>query len=125
VRDRHRARCPPRRDRPRDPRRAARHLQASGDPMSDPLQLLGDISGPAQAIVDIVNDEVVPVTAIRAAYLWDRDKFDAIPCVTVGLPALRQVKLDEAESQLGAVDWWLDYPCSIYFELGNQPVPVQ
>lgn len=74
-----------------------------------------DFTEAAQALVDICNDDVAGFTA----YLWDRETFDKIPAISVGVPVFRRRELDEAESQLGALDYFFEYPISLYVDLAN------
>lgn len=64
----------------------------------------------AEAIVDLLE-------GIRlAAHLWE-PKDLAPPAGAVGVPTLKRTPPDEAESQLGADDWNLDFTVSLYFDL--------
>lgn len=73
-----------------------------------------DFTEPAQALVGIC-DEVDGF----AAYLWERETFDQIPAIAVGVPEFRRRDLDDAESQLGTLDYFFVFPVSLYVELAN------
>lgn len=73
-----------------------------------------DITGPAKALVEILDG-----AAGFTAYLWERENFDRLPAVAVGVPAFKRHGPDEAESQLGTLDWEIEYPISFYVDLAN------
>lgn len=74
-----------------------------------------DFTEAAQALVDMFND----LEAGFTAYLWERENFDSIPAVAVGIPVFKRRDLDEAESQLMTLDYFFEYPVSFYVELTN------
>jgi hypothetical protein len=52
-------------------------------------------------------------TATCKSYKWNPRAYDQLPVGTVGMPEVRRVGPDEAESQLGSDDWFLDYPVEL------------
>ena len=66
----------------------------------------------AQALVAVVKS-----IGLRE-HLWEPKDLKP-PAGTVGVPAISRTKPDEAESQLGSVDWELDYTVSLYFDLAS------
>lgn len=78
-------------------------------------QAAPDFTAPAQALVDICNESVEGFTA----YLWERTNFDDMPAIAVGIPKLKRVPLDEAEPQLGALEYRLSFPITFNLELAR------
>jgi hypothetical protein len=77
-----------------------------------------DFTEPAEALVEIFgskkNTGAVPGFA---TYLWERETFDSMPAIAVGIPEFRRRELDEAESQLHSLDYFFLYPVSLYVDL--------
>ena len=44
---------------------------------------------------------------------------DALPCAVVGIPRLGRVGVDQPESQLGARDWFVTFPVTLYFDIAD------
>jgi hypothetical protein len=79
-----------------------------------------DFTEPAQALVNIFGaSKETGVVEGFAAVLWERETFDQMPAIAVGIPVFRRRDLDQAESQLGALDYFFDYPVSLYVDLEN------
>lgn len=51
-------------------------------------------------------------------HLWEPKDLRP-PAGAVGVPVIKRTPPDEADSQLGTVDWILDYTVSLYFDLAN------
>jgi hypothetical protein len=79
-----------------------------------------DFTEAAQALVDIFgpkkNEGAVEGFA---AYLWERETFDTLPAIAVGVPEFRRRELDEPESQLHTLDYFFQYPVSLYVDLAK------
>lgn len=44
---------------------------------------------------------------------------DALPCAVVGIPTIGRVGTDQPESQLGARDWFVTLPVTLYFDIAD------
>lgn len=44
---------------------------------------------------------------------------DVIPCAVIGIPAITRVGVDQPESQLGARDWFIEWPVNLYFDIAD------
>lgn len=77
-----------------------------------------DFTEPAEALVEIFGKKKTEgVVKGFAAVLWERETFDAVPVIAVGIPVFRRRDLDEAESQLHSLDYFFEYPISLYVDL--------
>src|SRR5919108_5965238 len=45
--------------------------------------------------------------------------YDRLPAVEIGLLDARRIDVDEAESELGRVDWFLDFPLTLHVRVGS------
>ena len=75
----------------------------------------------ADAIADVLTG--LAVTPTVKGRTWDPGLtgIDKVPCGIVGPPELRRTALDDSETQLGALDWYLDYPVIIGVDLDVAP----
>jgi hypothetical protein len=79
-----------------------------------------DFTEAAQALVDLFGKKKSNGAVEGfAAVLWERENFDAMPAIAVGIPVFRRRQLEEAESQLHTLDYFFDYPISLYVDLEN------
>lgn len=51
-------------------------------------------------------------------------EYDSLPAAAIGIPSIERVGPDEAESQLGTNDWFIDYPVELAVDLAD-PVYAQ
>lgn len=77
----------------------------SGLPDADFTELLA----PAEALAEILGE----IDGF-STYLWDRETFDSLPAITVGVPAFKRNGIEEAESQLHTLDYHWLFPVSLY-----------
>ena len=69
------------------------------------------------ALAETVSVTMSSGTRNLKGYVWDPASLDEVPACVVGPPDVRERDLEESESQLGAVDWFMDFPVSLYFDL--------
>jgi hypothetical protein len=79
--------------------------------------MASDIIQPvAQAIVDVIDD----LTPTVNGQLWEPNAGNVNPPAgVVGMPSIDRHDPEEEESQLGATDWFLDFPVYFFHDLGN------
>lgn len=75
---------------------------------------------PLAAAVAALITSLTTATSVKA-YAHDPGYagLDSLPCGVVGLPAITRTGVDESESQLGARDWFCEFPVSLYFDLAD------
>jgi hypothetical protein len=71
----------------------------------------------ADAIAALIDDITLTGGISMKGYTWEPREFDRIPAGAVGVPEVRRTGLDEPEDQLSTVDWFMDFPVGLYFDL--------
>lgn len=70
----------------------------------------------ADALAALAGGITVNGTALKG--VWPpRLGVPDVPCVEIEIPTVRRSDVEEAESQLGADDWTLDFTATIHFDM--------
>lgn len=77
----------------------------------------------AQALSELAATLTVGNVTLKGVWPPRRD-LPAVPCVEIEIPAVQWPDVDAPQTQLGADDWTLDYPCAIWFDL-REPTVAQ